>query len=208
MKAIEIIDSLIKEENRSLRNQGIQLTIEQKGLWLSLRGIFPPKPYSERTEPHQQSLSPKIHVNSNNIKQARRNIKEAARKARQIWQELLLKTFEWENYLQHRKRQNDFIEKQKKIEEQDTKKTTFKNLLNKFRDYFYSYSDSGNKDRRWKAIESTLRFLDVDEEFSKEKMEEKVLKAISNRKTVESMNQVKKIVKQFLNFLEEETSKE
>jgi hypothetical protein len=208
MEAIELIDFLIKEESRNLRSQGVKLTIELKGLWLYLRGIFPPKPYSERTEPHQQSLALEIYVNPEYIKQAKKNIKEAARKAKQIWQELLLKTFKWENYLRHQKKYKDFTEEQKKIEERNTKKVTFKDLLKKFRDYFYSCSDSGNKDKRWNTLKSVLRFLDVDEEFSKEEMEKKVLQAISNRKTVGSMKQVKKIAKQFLNFLEEEIFKE
>ena len=56
--------------NQRLKDSYAGVSILQRGARLSLRGTFPPKPGSDRTQPHQQTISLGIMANSEGLRQA------------------------------------------------------------------------------------------------------------------------------------------
>lgn len=86
--------SKLEAVNESLEN--IHLKIESRGGWLSLRGVFPAKPGSGVTIPHQQRLSLKISATPDGINLARD-------KALEIRGLLNQGRFDWGTYLAQKK---------------------------------------------------------------------------------------------------------
>lgn len=53
----------LEKINDAIKRANLHLTLEDRGGWLSLRGVFPPRPDSGKTEPYQQRLPLKIANN-------------------------------------------------------------------------------------------------------------------------------------------------
>ncbi|WP_218081056.1 site-specific integrase [Anthocerotibacter panamensis] len=87
-------ETLIQEANQRLKagRSGVTIWLQPGRTKLYLRGIFPPKPGSERTTPHQQALTLGLPANATGIK-------VAEGRAREIGGLLTQGKFDWANYL-------------------------------------------------------------------------------------------------------------
>ena len=89
------IEEQVAQANRRLKQAKIGIVIWQRGDKLSLRGMLPPKPSSNKTAPSQQTIALNIYANPAGIKRA-----EA--EARKVGGQLACKEFSWEPYLKDR----------------------------------------------------------------------------------------------------------
>jgi hypothetical protein len=69
---------LLQEANQRLKTGKVGLTLQLRGNKLSLQGQFPPKPNSERKDPHQQRLSLGLYGNPAGIQRAEAQAKRIA----------------------------------------------------------------------------------------------------------------------------------
>ena len=84
------IQDLLSEVNAELKAARIGVVVRVRGDRLSLRGTFPPKPGSQKTDPHQQDLALSIYANPAGFRRAKA---EAIR----IGGLLACKEFKWED---------------------------------------------------------------------------------------------------------------
>lgn len=91
--ANQSIDARILQVNQRLKAARLGFQIERRGQKLSLRGVLPPRPGSQRLRSHQQRLSLGLPATVTGLKQAEQEAKVVAA-------QLIQKTFSWRNYLQ------------------------------------------------------------------------------------------------------------
>ena len=84
---------LLQEANQRLKTGKVGLTLQLRGNKLSLQGQFPPKPNSERKDPHQQRLSLGLYGNPAGIQRA-----EA--QAKRIAGDIACDKFRWQDYVE------------------------------------------------------------------------------------------------------------
>ncbi|MGB3787800.1 MAG: site-specific integrase [Phormidesmis sp.] len=86
------ISEKIAAINQKLRAQLLGVVIGQSANMLHLRGVFPPKPGSNKTRPHQQRLF--LHAPANPA-----GLKFAEREARLVGAQLGAREFDWAKYI-------------------------------------------------------------------------------------------------------------
>ncbi|NER79675.1 MAG: site-specific integrase [Leptolyngbya sp. SIO1D8] len=89
------LDSHLEKVNTRLKAAQLGLRIERRGDKLALRGTLPPRPGSDRQQPHQQRLPLKLPATKTGLKQAEQEAKVIAAK-------LIEQTFDWRLYLAQR----------------------------------------------------------------------------------------------------------
>ncbi|MEM9002840.1 MAG: site-specific integrase [Cyanobacteria bacterium P01_F01_bin.86] len=86
------LDSPLTKVNARLKAAQLGLRIERRGDKLALRGTLPPRPDSDRQQPHQQRIPLKLPANKIGLKQAEQEAKVVAAK-------LIEQTFDWRAYV-------------------------------------------------------------------------------------------------------------
>lgn len=89
------LDDLLIKVNKRLKVAQLSIQIERRGNALALRGTFPPRPGSDRQQPHQQRIPLKLPANKVGLKQAEQEAKVVAAR-------LIERTFDWGHYLRQR----------------------------------------------------------------------------------------------------------
>ncbi|MEA5510474.1 hypothetical protein VB715_11925 [Crocosphaera sp. UHCC 0190] len=82
----------LKKANEILKAVSINLTIEQRGSKLLLRGTFPPRPNSKFTNSHQQRLTLNLPATDEGLQVAKG-------KAKEISGQLTLDKFRWDDHI-------------------------------------------------------------------------------------------------------------
>jgi hypothetical protein len=75
------LDCHIKRENDKLRTLGVRVTILQRGNWLYLRAVLPPKLSSGKVKPHRQEYTPKPA----GLPASTEGLKRASKLAKRLW---------------------------------------------------------------------------------------------------------------------------
>lgn len=86
------LDCHIKRENDKLRVAGIRVTILQRGNWLYLRAVLPPKLGTGKVKPHRQEYTPKPAGLPANAE----GIKRTTKLAKKLWNAVESDSFDWE----------------------------------------------------------------------------------------------------------------
>ena len=86
------IDNLLESANKRLKLANTGIVIFKRGSKLSLRGMLPPKPSSNKVKPSQQTISLGIFANA-------AGIKIAEKEAQKLGAAIALGEFAWSNYL-------------------------------------------------------------------------------------------------------------
>jgi integrase len=147
------IDGRIAQANGRLKSAKVGMAIERKGDRLYLRGIFPPKPDSDKKAPYQQRLALGIHANPLGVKLA-----EA--EARKVGALIDCKEFLWLPYLGDRQTTENCGDWVKKFE----------------KDYFAKRDRNPKTETTWKrSYLEVLKRLPVDEPLSPEILKNLIL---------------------------------
>ena len=86
------LDPHLVKVNARLKAAQLGLQIERRGEKLALRGTLPPRPGSDRQQPHQQRIPLKLPASKAGLKQAEQEAKIVAAK-------LIEQTFDWRRYV-------------------------------------------------------------------------------------------------------------
>ncbi len=86
------LEKLLTAANDRLKKGNCGIKIYKRGNKLSLRGTFPPKPGSEKTQSYQQYLSLGLYANAAGMQQAEKQGKKLS-------SQLALNEFEWKNWI-------------------------------------------------------------------------------------------------------------
>jgi hypothetical protein len=82
----------IEHINKRLKAARLHVCLEARKDWIYLRAIFPPKPGSKQTHPHQQRIALRLPLNKDGLKRAEDE-------AKKIGGLLSCKEFSWEPWL-------------------------------------------------------------------------------------------------------------
>lgn len=132
------LDRLLSAANQRLKLTNTGVIIFRRGSKLSLRGMLPPKPGSNKTKFSQQTVALDIYANG-------AGIKVAEKEAQKLGATIALNEFDWSNYLNSDravgsvnywvdKFEEDYFNKRERNEKSETTWKDYLKIFNKFPD--------------------------------------------------------------------------
>lgn len=177
------IETAIAQANQRLQRENIGLKISRRGHRLYLRGSLPPKAHSKHEKPHQQDIALGYRANS-------AGITAAYKQAKLVEAQVINRVFDWQDY-----------------QRRDLNKVaplTFQDWILKFEEDFRGFSQSKDKEMRWRLIYSVLHKLPLQKTFTPQELEKEFVKIIEACSSAASKISTRKIIKQFTQFLQRE----
>jgi len=155
------IQGRINQANGRLKAAKCGVKIEKQGNTLFLRATLPPKPDSERIEPHQQRIRLGVYANP-------KGVQSAEKEALKVGGLLAFKDFSWQPYLKS----------VGKVE-------TIEDWVKRFeQDYFHRRERTAQSETTWKGdYQKVFNHLPVEKPLSKEVLLEAILLTKPDTKT-------------------------